>query len=147
MLISCASTFSQEHAAKVVEVLANDQFIIEIGGKQYRTFNSAKVEELANQKDELRVCKANEARFNDKVALADANVIIAEQQRDREKANFIHAMSLYEKERELRTEVMSQTFAHGKVKGFGGWLLRAIDSPYFQFATRVAAPIKVLVTK
>lgn len=147
MLISCASTFSQEHTAKVVEVLADDQFIVEISGKQYRALNAEKVEALANQKDELQVCKANEARFIDKVALADANVIIAEQQRDREKANFIHAMSLYDKERELRTEVMSQTFAHGKVDGFGGWLLRAIDSPYFQFATRVAAPIKVLVTK
>lgn len=130
-----------------VKVMPDGSHVIKVDGQLFRAITPAKVEELANQKDELQVCKVNETRFIDKVALADANVIIAEQQRDREKANFIHAISLYDKERELRTEVMSQTFAHGKVGGFGGWLLRAIDSPYFQFATRVAAPIKVLVTK
>lgn len=138
---------AQERTARIVETLADDQFIVEIGGVEYRAINGNKAVELAKQKVELQACSANEARYQQLLEIGKRDVIIAEQQRDIERGNFVRVMALYEKERELRTEVMSQTFSHGKAKGLAGWLFKAIDSPYFQFATRVVAPVKALVTK
>lgn len=113
--------------------------VIKVDGQLFRAITPAKVEELANQKDELQVCKVNETRFIDKVALADANVKIAEQERDIQKANFIHAMSLYDKERELRVETM-QFIPHGKVSGFGGKFLNFLDGPAGQSLFKLVIP-------
>lgn len=120
---------------------------VEFEGKSYRGLTGAQLDQWEVQSNTLKTCQENEARYILKVESAEKSVVIAQQQTTIEHGNFVRVMQLYEKERELRTEVMSQTFAHGKVGGFGGWLLKAIDSPYFQFAVRVAAPIKTLVTK
>jgi len=136
--IACASICSAQEA-RVVKALPNDQFIVEIAGKEYRAINGDKAVELAKQKVELQGCKENETRYAQLNDIAKRDVTIAQQQRDIEHANFVHAMSLYEKERELRTQAM-QFIPHGNVKGFGGWLLKAIDSPYGQAAFKLVMP-------
>lgn len=138
-----ALTFSasgQDHTATVTEDLGNDQFIAVFGGKEYRMINAAKAVELAKQKVELETLRANEVRYQDLIKIADQNVLIAHQQRELERQNFVHAMSLYEKERELR--MASQQFLpHGKVGGFGGKVLSAMDSVWFQGFIKAAVPI------
>src|SRR5262245_41880730 len=60
MLISCAST---SNAQRIVERLPNDQFIIEIDGKQYRALNAEKIAELAKQKIDLETCRKDNAEL------------------------------------------------------------------------------------
>lgn len=139
-MIVCASVCNaQEHTAKVVEVLPNDQFIVDIGGKHYLAINDDKTIELAKMKAELVVCKENEKRFTDKIALADANTKIAEQQRDNERIRFAGALALYEKERELRIE-SQQFIPHGKVGGIGGKIFNFLDGPYGQSLFKLVIP-------
>lgn len=130
---------AQEHAAKVVEVLPDDQFIVEIDGKEYRALNADKITDLAKQKIDLQTCKANEARFQDLIKIADQNVTIAKQETAIEHGNFVRVMQLYEKERELRQEA-SQFIPHGNVGGLGGKVLKAADSPWFQAFIKVIVP-------
>lgn len=127
---------AQEHAAKVIEVLPNDQFIIEVSGKQYRAINADKTVELAKQKIDLETCQANEKRFEDRIKIAEQNTIIASQRADIEHGNFTRAMAMFEGERKLRQE-SSQFIPHSK----SNWLLNALDSPYSQAFWKIAIPL------
>lgn len=119
--------------------MADGSHIVAIDGVNYRAFTAEKVEEFANHKDELAVCKDNEKRFTDKIAIADRDVTIANQQTAIEHGNFVRVMSLYERERELRTETM-QFIPHGQVGGFGGKVLRFLDGPYGQSLFKLVIP-------
>lgn len=131
------SVQAQEHTIRLVEVLPDDQFIVSIGDREYRALSADKVRELAKQKMDLETCKANESRFNDLITIEKQNTTIATQRADLEHGNFVRAMSMFEKERELR--VQSQQFIpHGNKSN---WLLKALDSPYSQAFWKIALPL------
>lgn len=129
------SAQAQEHTAKIIEVLPDDQFIVEISGREYRAISGAKVVELAKQKIELDMLKANEVRYQDRIKIAEQDTTIANQKAQIHETNFRHAMQMYTTERELRQEA-SQFLPHGKVGGFGGKVLDAMDSFWFQAAMK-----------
>lgn len=135
----------QERTARIVEVLPDDQFIVEIAGKEYRAINGDKAVELAKQKVELQGCKINESKYQQLTELANKDVTIANQQRDIERQRFISTMALYEKERELRQEAMQFAPVSGTPKGFGGWLLKAVNSPYGAVGFRLVIPFAQFV--
>jgi hypothetical protein len=127
--------------------LPDGSHVVLIDGQRFRALSPEKVEELANQKDKLQVCRTNENRFQDLIKIADQNVTIANQKTEIEHGNFVRAMSLYEKERELRTEAM-QFIPHGKVGGFGGKVLEFLDGPWSQAFWKIAVPtIQVIRAK
>ena len=139
-LILASVCNAQEHTAKILEVLPGDQFIVEISGKSYKAFNPEKVQEFADQKDELQVCTANQTRFQYLIKIADQNVTIITLQKDREHASFVSAMQLLDKERELRAKALEFAPVTGTPKGFGGWLLRAVNSPYGALGFKLVMP-------
>jgi hypothetical protein len=141
MIVFALTCNAQEHTARIVQVLPDDQFVIEISGREYRAINGNKAIEIAKQKIQLETCKENEVRSRQIIELAGRDTIIAQQQTEIEHGNFIRVMVLYEQERQLRQEAMTQFIPHGKVAGFGGLLFKTMDSPYFQFAVKVIAPI------
>lgn len=145
MFGSISSVQAQERTARIVEVLADDQFIVEISGKEYRAINGEKAIQLAKQKIDLETCRENEKRFTDLITIEKQNVTIAQQQRDIEKLNFVHAMSLYEKERELRVEAQTQFIPHGKAGGFGGKVLNFLDSGYGQSLFKLVIPTATFI--
>lgn len=123
----------------VTEDLGDDQFIATFNGREYRMIGAEKVAELAKGKVELATCKSNESRFQQLIENANKDVIIAEQQRDIERGNFVRVMALYERERELRTETM-QFIPHGKVSGLGGKFLNFLDGPVGQSLFKLVIP-------
>lgn len=140
-MIVCASICNaQGQTVRIVEALADDQFIIEIEGREYRAINGDKAVELAKQKVELATCKANETRYQQLLEIGKRDVAIAEQQRDIERQRFVSTMALYEKERELRQEAMQFAPVSGTPKGFGGWLLKAVNSPYGAVGFKLLMP-------
>lgn len=151
LILLTTSAGAQERTAVIVEVLPDDQYIVRIGESNYRAINADKVVEIAKGKLELVACKENEKRFTDLIEISRRDVTIANQRAEIERGNFVRAMSLFEKERELRQEAMSLGPVSGTPKGFGGWLLRAVNSPYGAVAFRLVIPtaqaIKVFTTK
>lgn len=113
--------------------------VVKIDGQLYRALSPAKVEELANQKDALKVCTDNQSRYILKVESAEKDVTIANQRTAIEHLNFVGAMKMYDEERKLRVEA-SSFIPHGHVGGFGGAVLKATDSPWFQAFIKVVVP-------
>jgi len=144
MLIAFGSTSSAQ-VFEQIEILPDGSRIIKIDGAVFRAITPAKVEELANQKDELRVCKVNETRFNDLLTIERQNVTIAQQQTSIERGNFVRATQLLEKERELRQKAMEFAPVSGTPKGFGGWLLKAVNSPYGAVAFKLVLPAATFI--
>ncbi len=140
LLVCLIPLVAQERTAKIVEVLPSDQFIVEISGKQYRALNAEKVAELAKQKIELTACRDEQTKLDAAYKLAVKDVTIANLKADKEHASFVSTMALYEKERELRQATM-QFIPHSQVGGFGGKVLRAMDSPWFQGFIKAAVPM------
>lgn len=119
--------------------MADGSHIVKVDGVSLRAFSAEKVEEFANRKDELAVCKENEGRNLQRLELAAKDVKIAEQQTAIERQRFAGAMALYEKERELRVQSM-QFLPHGKVGGFGGKVLNFLDGFWGQAAFKLVIP-------
>lgn len=127
---------AQERTAKIIEVLRDGSYVVEIQGSEFRALPAEKIVEIAKRKIELETCKENEARRIQQLEIADRDVIIAQQQRDIEHASFVHAMQIYTAERELRQGSM-QFLPHS---GKSNWLLTALDSPYSQAFWKMALP-------
>lgn len=138
MILSAHFPCEAQETANVRE-LADGSLVVDYKGKKYRGLTGAQLDKIEVQANTLATCKVNESRYQQLVEIANRDVIIAEQQRDREKSNFVHAMSLYEKERELRTEAM-QFIPHGKVNGFGGKVFTFLDGPYGQSLFKLVIP-------
>lgn len=137
----------EAQTVEYVKSMPDGSHIVLVDGKRFRAFSPEKVESLANQKDELEVCKANEIRFEDKIKISEQNVTIANQKAQIHETNFRHAMQMYTTERELRQEA-SQFLPHGKVGGFGGKVLNFLDGPWSQAFWKIAVPtIQVIRAK
>lgn len=144
-LIAFASICSaQERTAQIVEVLDNDQFIVEIGGKEYRALNGDKVIELAKQKAEVEVCRVNETKYNQLLDIAERDVKIAQQQAAIHETNWRHAMQLYTTERELRVDGQ-QFIPHRQMGGFGGKIFSFLDGPYGQSLFKLVIPTATFI--
>lgn len=144
-MIACAWTCSaQEHPAKVIEVLPDDQFIVEIAGRSYRAINADKVVEIAKGKLELVACKENEKRFTDLIEISRRDVTIATQRAEIERANFTRAMQLYETERALRVEAMT-FLPRRQAGGLGGKVFNFIESPWGAILFKVGLQVPPFV--
>jgi hypothetical protein len=131
----------QGQANAVAKRSPDGSLTVEFEGKKYRGITGAQLDQWEVSVNDLQTCRDNEVTRIQIIETAKRDVIIAQQQRDIEHGSFIHTMQMYERERELRTQAMSQIVPHGEVKGLGGFLLKAIDSPFGQFAIKVAAPL------
>lgn len=138
---------------RIIETLPNDQFIIEIAGKEYRAINGDKAVELAKQKIDLnaalKIGEAKDAQIKELTLqrdLAEARKSLIQQRADSFEADFNRSQedakrnfNLFIGERELRTEAQ-QFIPHGKVSGFGGKVLSFLDGPYGQGLFKLAIP-------
>lgn len=120
--------------------LADGSLVIDYRGKQYRGLTGAQLDKVEVTANTLTTCKANETRYQQLIELATKDVTIANQQRDIERQRFVSTMALYEKERELRREAMQFAPVSGTPKGFGGWLLKAVNSPYGAVGFKLLMP-------
>lgn len=143
MLIVFASTSSAQ-VFEQIEARPDGSRIIKIDGELFRAITPAKVEEIANQRDALAVCKENEGRNLQRIELAAKDVKIAEQQAALEHSNFVRVMALYEKERELRQASMG-FIPHSNVGGFWGKVLTALDHPASQAFWKMALPMATFI--
>lgn len=138
MILSVPCLCNAQETASVRK-LPDGSLVVEYKGQKYRGLTGAQLDNWEVQSNTLATCKANESRYQQLVEIANRDVTIVEQQRDREKSNFVHAMSLYEKERELRTEAM-QFIPHGKVGGIPGKVLDFLNSGWGQATMKFIVP-------
>lgn len=152
------ASISNAQTVRVVEALPNDQFIVEINGKEYRAINGDKAVELAKQKVDLEATQRINAEQVIQIReltlqrdLARAEKALVQQKADSFEADFKRArddaarnFSLFQSERELRVEA-SQFIPHSGAKGFWGKVLNALDSPASQAFWKLAVPTYQMV--
>lgn len=145
LTLTLSTSLCRGQEVKLVKRLDEHSYVITIDGKSFKAVDN----ELLNQQQRA-FDKLNEtvtALTMEKKNLIEANQLII-QQRDDAKANLQDAKGLIAQQRatidqevSFRHDAVQQLIPHGDVSGFGGKLLKALDSPYFQFGVKVAVPI------
>jgi len=153
MIASGSICKAQLPVSHTVEALPDDQFVVEIGGKEYHAINGDKVIALAKMKEDLATAQKINTELSSQIKeallerdLAKAQLALVQQKADSFESDFKRArddaarnFSLFQSERELRVE--SQAFIpHGNVKGFWGKVLTALDSGPSQAAFKLVIP-------
>jgi hypothetical protein len=155
MLTCCAA---RSEAQRIVEILPDDSFIVEINGKEYRAINADKAREIQKLRIDFEAAQKLNQEANSQIAtqakeidLLKKDVEIVGLQRDSFKADFERSQvdgkrnfELFMSERSLRQEA-SQFIPHGEARGFGGKILKVLDSSYAQAFWKMAVPTYQMV--
>ena len=152
MMLFAATSDAQTLA--VVEKLPNGSFVILIDGIEHRAFNPEQMRALDKRKIELEGCQREKTELDNQIAvltrekeLLKKDVEIANLKAQSFEVDFNRAQEdskrnygLFIGERTLRQQA-TQFVPHGNASGFGGKVLKFLDSGYFQFGIKVATPL------
>ena len=128
-----------EETAKVIEVLPDGGFVVEIAGLKYRAITDDQLREIQTRKLELSSCAGERSLLNQEVgklkaalALAQKDAQLADAQAtvERERAGRYQAM--LEGEQALRRQA-EQLVHRGRVSRF-------FDNPWVQVAIKIGLP-------
>lgn len=154
LLVIAFAWISNGQTIKIVEKLPDGSFVVSIDNVEFRAISAGKAVELAKQKIDLTAAEKVNAELVGQVKeallqrdLAEAQKALIQQKADSFDADFKRSQedakrnfSLFMTERDLRIEAQ-QFIPHGNVGGFGGKLLKFVDSPVFQAGVKIVIPI------